>query len=400
MFKNRPNLILFIKRLLYTLFIIFVFQIGGRITLPGLNNNVDMFADNNALQLLNISLGGLVGHFGLFTLGVGPSVTANIIVQLYNANKKNSSDTYRQDKQKENQYVRLLVLIFGLFQGFMIINSVNALRERVSAPLLVDNLTTQMLMVAILSIGGLIVSYLGERINTKGVGNGVSMLIISTIIINAGQYVYDAILYVLNTGDWITYAAIFGITLVLLFIVTMLNVSEVKIPLRSFRYREKEFDHFFPIRFLSASIMPIIITNMLLGFVRTLFPYQLEVQEFVSPTNLSGLVLSMVLIMIFTFVYNHLQLKPERMVEQLHKSDLYISDLRITEQEKYLKKTVNKVSLLGGSILIMLSILPTVIHSMYAPFPLMNATSLIIFVGGCLTLFQHARAFRERDRLQ
>ena len=173
------------NKILFTIFIIFVFRVGTHVTVPGINaESLKQLSDLPFLNMLNLVSGNAINNFSIFSMGVSPYITASIIVQLL------QMDIYPKfvewgkqgevGRRKLNQATRYITLVLAFVQSIGITASFNTLSSisLVKTP----NVSTYLLIGTILTAGSIIVTWLGEQITDKGFGNGVSMIIFSGII--------------------------------------------------------------------------------------------------------------------------------------------------------------------------------------------------------------------------
>lgn len=173
------------NKILFTIFIIFVFRVGTHVTVPGINaESLKQLSDLPFLNMLNLVSGNAMNNFSIFSMGVSPYITASIIVQLL------QMDIYPKfvewgkqgevGRRKLNQATRYITLVLAFVQSIGITASFNTLSSisLVKTP----NVSTYLLIGTILTAGSIIVTWLGEQITDKGFGNGVSMIIFSGII--------------------------------------------------------------------------------------------------------------------------------------------------------------------------------------------------------------------------
>ncbi len=175
------------KRILFTLFILFVYRIGSFIPVPNINKDVLTMADqqgSDLFGLLNTFSGGALFNFSIFALGITPSITASIIVQLLSMDVIPKFSEWQKEgengKRKLAQITRYGTIILGLIQAFATAIGFNRMYNY---DMVIDPSTATYLMIAIvLTAGTAFLMWLGEQINEKGIGNGISILIFAAIV--------------------------------------------------------------------------------------------------------------------------------------------------------------------------------------------------------------------------
>ncbi|MCL6516888.1 preprotein translocase subunit SecY [Alicyclobacillus sp.] len=396
------------RRILFTLMVIAVYRIGTYIPVPGINVQALMAGQgSNALfDLLNMFSGGAFYRFSIFAMSVMPYITASIIVQLLQAGVIPRFEEWQKEgetgRRKLTQVTRYLTVAFGLIQaaGF-------TFQFARTGVLYSNDWWSYVLIVISLTAGDTLLMWFGEMITEKGVGNGISVLIFISIIARIGQLgeeVYRSWFYThpdelfLNVIKVILLVA--GIIL-LFAVIVFVQQAERRIPVQYAKrvvgrtvYSGQQTH--IPLKVNAAGVIPVIFASSLLLLPYTIATYFTThswaqvVLRFLSPNSLYYIGAEVVLIILFTFFYTHVQINPQQLAEQLQKHAGYIPGVRPgLETEQYIIRVVNRITVFGSVFLGVISVLPYLLlsgadlTSVY-----FGGTSLLIIVGVALQTLQ------------
>ena len=342
------------NKILFTIFIIFVFRVGTHVTVPGINaESLKQLSDLPFLNMLNLVSGNAMNNFSIFSMGVSPYITASIIVQLL------QMDIYPKfvewgkqgevGRRKLNQATRYITLVLAFVQSIGITASFNTLSSisLVKTP----NISTYLLIGSILTAGSIIVTWLGEQITDKGFGNGVSMIIFSGIIASIPKMfstIYEDFFVNVRTGDltrsYIIVALLIVVGLAIVFFTTFVQQAEYQIP---------------------AGVIPVIFASSITTIPSTILPFFSKVtwlshlQGLLSYNTPSGMIIYAILIILFSFFYTFVQVNPEKTAEYLQKNGSYIPSVRPgRETEKYMSSLLKRLATIGAVFLAFISLAP------------------------------------------
>ena len=392
-FKNKEV----VGRIFFTIMILFVFRVGAAITLPGIDVSTmtdQVTADNTVLSMMNLLGGGALSNFSVFALGVSPYITAQIIVQLLGMDVLPALTELNKQGQfgrkKTEMATRYLTLMLGAVQGYGIIQmSKNVDWISITFE---ENFLTYAYIISILMAGTMLVMWLGDQITTKGVGNGISVIIFAGIVVSLPNQISTAfrkwILAKWNLGSGEASLGVFRFILyILAFVaivafVTFIELSKRKIPVqhssRSGGSEKMSRASFLPIKVNSAGVIPVIFASSIMTTPTIIASFiseeasnakwlKLFSNTYMYPMGAHfkmpwGLIIYMVLIFAFSFFYANLQINPERMAEDFKKNGSYIPGIRPgVETERYVRKVLNRVTLLGSLSLMFIAALPVVL---------------------------------------
>jgi len=398
------------KRILFTLMVLAVYRIGTYIPVPGMNvSALNAGAGNNALfSLLNMFSGGAFYRFSIFAMSVTPYITASIIVQLLQSGVIPRFEEWQKEgesgRQKLTQVTRYLTVALGLLQaaGFTYMFARSGLLLPGA-----NNWWSYVVIVVTLTAGDTLLMWFGEMITEKGVGNGISLLIFTSILSRfstLGQEVY-ANWFMNQSGHLFlgilkTLILIAGIVVIFALIV-FVQQAERKIPVQ---YAKRVVGRtvysgqqsYIPIKLLAAGVIPVIFAISLLFLPYTIASYFQShhwaefILRYLSPQTGWFMGAEVILIILFTFFYTHVQINPQQLAEQLQKHAGFIPGVRPGhETEMYIIKVINRVTVFGSVFLGVISVLPfLLLGAMNLTDYNIQGTSLIILVGVALQTMQ------------
>ncbi len=388
------------KKILFTLLILFIYKLGTSVRVPGTQNITE---ELGFLELLNVMGGGSLKKFSIFALGVTPYISASIIVQLlqmdiipYFSNLAKEGHTGRV---KLNKITRYLGIILAFFQGLVM-----------SFSFLGDGATTiEYLRVSvILTAGTCFLLWLGDQITRKGVGNGISMLIMAGILISTPAMINDAFgSFVVGTT---TQEIALGITKFILFLVLYVGIivgvvfiekSERRVPIQYSNRTQTAYgakQTYIPFKLDSAGVMPVIFASSLISIPSLMAAFikndnfSLFINKYINYTTVTGFILYVVLIILFSYLYTFMAtgLKPKELAENLNKQGGYIPGIRPgKETQKYIGSVLSKTTFLGALFLVIIAGLPIIVSNISSlPTSVtVGGTGLLIVVGVALETY-------------
>ena len=394
------------SKILFTIFIVFVFRIGTSITVPWVNaNSLNALSGLSFLNMLSLVSGNAMKNFSVFALGVSPYITASIVVQLLQmALLPKFVEWGKQGevgRRKLNQATRYIALVLAFVQSVGITAGFNALS---GAKLLTVPLTPQVFLVigAILTAGSMIVTWLGEQITDKGYGNGVSMIIFAGIVASIPDMVKGIYVdYFVNvpssrlTSSLIFVAILIIAVLLIVYFTTYVEQAKYKIPIQYTKVAQgAPSSSYLPLKINPAGVIPVIFASSItaapaaiLQFVSASglnWEWVKTAQELVSTSTPSGVALYALLIILFTFFYTFVQINPEKAAENLQKSGAYIHGVRPGKgTEEYMSKLLRRLATVGSLFLGVISILPIVAKDLFGLSEVVafGGTSLLIIIS-------------------
>ncbi len=413
LFRNKETR----SKILFTLAMLLIYRLGASIPVPGIDSSKlvsGIGSDSLSLiTMMNILGAGSWQTFTIFSMGVGPYLTASMVMELltmdiipYLAELKEQGQKGRQQIDKITRY---LAVVLSFLQAY----TLTITFDQSYNILINDSKTTYLYIATILTAGTFFLIWLGDRIASYDIGNGISMIIFAGIVCNIPyQFINAWALLVTAAEESARFAGIVKfILLVILYIaliVLVIFVSEAtrKIPIQatssSLRRGNQNFNYL-PLKINSASVMPVIFASTVMVAPKTIlallsnfsfykttdFTLKLEaIFDFISDfTKVGGLLIYVALIFFFTFFYTNLEVNPADITESLNKQGTFIPGVRPgIETQTHIAKVLNRITLLGALFLCFIAALPYLL-SMFTSIPAqitMGGTSIIIMVGVAL----------------
>ena len=386
------------KRILFTLVILFIYRLGSAIPAPGINDTLITLSANSILNMMSILGGGSIEQMSIFSLGVGPYITASIIIQLLSMDiipaLTEMAKSGKKGRQQMDRITRYLGVVLALVQGYFIVQLLSSQYEMVDNP----GFMSYAYIALIFTAGTMFLLWLADQITTKGVGNGVSIIIFAGIVAempNNFKLVYDTFVgsdatSKLGVAGFVIYCLMFIAIIVL---VVLMQMAERRIPIQqstSQRLNRSKGDlNHLPLKINSASVIPVIFASALIQGPQIIASWvNTDAYNFLSKlcdfTNPLFLVFYAILIILFTFFYTNLTVDPNKMAEDLGKQGQYIPGVRPgSETKEYVSKVLNRITCLGAILLTFIALLPYVVSNLtgLSQRAALGGTGIIIVVG-------------------
>jgi preprotein translocase subunit SecY len=396
------------RRILFTLFILFVYRIGSFIPVPNINKDVLTAAGQQGADLfglLNTFSGGALFNFSIFALGITPYITASIIVQLLSMDVIPKFSEWQKEgengKRKLAQITRYGTIILGVIQAFATAIGFNRMYNQ---QMVIDPSTSTYLMIAIvLTAGTAFLMWLGEQINEKGIGNGISILIFAAIVASIPKHVRDIYADQFTDPSQVFFSIIKMVIIVLIVILIIAGVIFIQQGVRKIpvQYAKRvvgqkmyggQSTHI-PLKVNGAGVIPVIFAVSLLMFPITIAQFWANhawAQWIIANmyyTKPLGMVLYILLIIGFTFFYTFVQFNPQQLADNMKKNGGYIPGIRPGKPTAgFLMRVITRITLAGAVFLALISVIP-VFFGTLAGLPnsvKLGGTSLLIVIGVAL----------------
>ena len=386
------------KRIYFTLLVLTIYVIGISIEVPGTQQ---ITKNLGFLELLNVMGGGALKNFSIFALGVSPYITASIIIQLLQMDIiPYFSELGKQGatgQQKLNQITRYVGILFAFVQGYAM--SIAFLGSSMGT---IGYLKVALIMTA----GTAFLLWLGDQVTQKGLGNGVSLLIMAGIVYSLPSMMKTAFNSLIPNG--LAYSTALEIGSFVLFLLVYLLIiagvvwmegAERRI---SIQYANKSTANlgkqtFMPIKINSAGVIPVIFASSLLGIPATIAQFINKgdftnfVDKYLNYNQPVGFILFVVLIFFFAYFYTFVQMKPDNMAKNLQNNGGYIPGIRPGEAtKKYFTSVLARLTVVGAFALTLLAVLPILVN-MFTPLPSsvqLGGTGLLIVVGVAIETYK------------
>ncbi|MDE5900398.1 MAG: preprotein translocase subunit SecY [Muribaculaceae bacterium] len=400
------------KRILVTLMLVLVYRLGCYVVLPGINPAhlmaLEKFTESSGLmQLLNMFSGGAFSNASIFALGIMPYITASIVIQLLGMVLPSFQKMQREGesgRQKLNQYTRYLTVLILVIQGpAYLVNLQHQLNAAASSTGSVIEMGgwTMAYLTVILAAGSMFIMWLGERITDRGIGNGISFIILVGIIARLPQALsLEFVSRLPGTAGTQGGLIMFVIELILLFAVTVGAVLLVqgtrKVPVQ---YAKRVVGNrqyggarqYIPLKVNAAGVMPIIFAQAIMFIPLSLSGFSADGSGsgfFATFSNVNGFWYNAVyflLIVVFTYFYTAITVRPTQMAEDMKRNNGFIPGVKPGKATvDYLDSIMSRITLPGSIFLGIVAIMPAFarlfgISQNFAQF--FGGTSLLILVG-------------------
>lgn len=390
------------KRILFTLGAIIVFRLGTHITVPGIDADalraIFDAQGGGVFDFLNMFTGGALQRFSLFALGVTPYINASIIFSLLTSvipKLKELQQQGREGRRKITAYTRYATVALAIVQG---IAMTSLLRTAASGG---AGIWFYLTSIVSLTTGTIFLMWLGERITENGIGNGISMLIMVSILSRFPASLRD-MWVAISTGSA---NAIWGLVFIVLLIVVVAGMTMVQQGQRklSIQYAKRTMGRriygghtsHLPLRVNQGGVIPVIFASALLSLPETLFraiPALNQYSIYVTQGSLAYIVAYVLLIFFFTFFYSSIVFDPNDIAKNVRDAGGFIPGVRPGKPTaEYITSIQNRMLLIGAVFLSVVAVLPYILSSVsnLSSMFLVGGTSLLIVVGvGIDTLMQ------------
>ncbi len=385
------------KRILFTLAVLAIFILGTNIMVPGAKA---ITSDLGFLELLSLMSGGSLKSFSIFALGVAPYISASIITQLLQMDIlpyfKELKEQGATGRQKINRINRYLGILFAFVQGYLF--SYAYLKGMGSLTVLKTTL--------IITAGSSLLIWLADEVTNKGIGNGMSLIIMAGIVQALPGMFITAFNDLVLAGNFSTLAGtslfiLFVIVYVLIIVgVIFIETAQRRIPIQYSNRTSSSYNaeqSYIPIKLNSAGVMPVIFASAFVGIPSLVAQvvnneaFKNFVNNYINYTSLTGFILYVVLIFAFGYVYTLMELNPEEMSENLDKNRSYIPGVKPGEKTAaYLKSVITKLTVVGSLFLIVLAALPILMSKIphLSSTVTLGGTGLLIVVGVALETYK------------
>ncbi len=410
-------------KILFTLILLAACRIGSFIPVPGINGEIAVGffrhatgGAQNLFQMVDIFSGGAFSQMTVIALGVIPYISSSIIMQLlvalWPALQREVKENPEQGKRKINNLTRLLTLGLAILQSAMYARyavQLNFSRPGIVAGELLDiqlfgaPILFYLLVVFTMTTGTLLLMWIGEQITEKGIGNGMSLIIMIGIL-SSLPTALGIILQQLNLDSQDAGQMNFSTVLVIIAVFICVTIATIlviqghrRIPLQYARrvVGRKEIqggNSYVPLKVNYAGVIPVIFASSLLMFPATLGTFIGkgnwigEVASWLSPGSTLYLVLFVAFIIFFTYFWTATQFRPDQIASDMKKNGAFIPGIRQGKPtQDYLESTMNRITLLGATFLALIAILPNIIGKVLGVPQTISyffgGTALLILVG-------------------
>lgn len=391
-------------RILFVVGALALFRFLAAVPIPGVDKAAlaSFFASNQFFGLLNIFSGGGLAQLSIVMLGVGPYITASIIMQLATIIFPQVKAAYFEEgeagRAKFIEWSRLLTIPIAVLQavGFLFLLQGQNVIGQLDAVALIAN-------IALIAAGSLLLMWIGELVTEFGIGNGVSLIILSGILASVPASIAQTI-FAATAANIPSYLAFTFLAAAMTYAVVVVSDAERSIPIAYARAMRgaalaQGAATYLPIRLLQAGVIPIIFALSLLLVPQMVLSMLNAIQvsfassaalwytAFLSNPWKYGTVY-FALVVLFTYFYTAVTFEPKRVAENLQKTGAFVPGVRPgRETEEYIGNVVNRITLPGACFLGLLAVAPSIIQGLTGVTTLvLGGTALLIAVQVTLDL--------------
>ncbi len=411
------------KRILFTITMLLVYRIGAVIPVPFINPEaLQAFLEAGSSTIfgyVDVLTGGAFSEATIFAMSITPYITASIIIQLLTVAIPALERIAKQGdegRKKLAQYTRYATVVIGLIQGFGLYA---VLRSQYGA-ITPDTAFTGFVIVLTFTAGTAFLMWLGEQINDRGIGNGISMILFAGII-SRGPAMVASFSSMIQSGAmeiWMV-AIIAALTIVAVMFVVFMNNAERRIPVQYAKrvVGRKMYggqNSHIPLKVTMTGVLPIIFAGSICTLPATIamfFPapevgtFWYSFQAALQPDSILYAILYFLLILFFNFFYTAMQFNPVEIANNIKNNGGFIPGLRPGKPTSdFIKRSLGKITVLGAMFLGVIAVLPILMSGVMGLNFYLGGTSLLIVVGVALEtvkqmesqmLMRHYKGFLE-----
>jgi len=366
------------KKILYTILILVVYRVLVQISVPGVDIDGvrDFFAsgDNSVFSMYSMLTGGAMEKFSILMMGLAPYINASIIMQLMTVVVPKLESLQKEGEagqKKINFYTRVLTVIFALGQSYGVLYYIGSEIPSVN----IGNIQDVFPLMLVITAGTMVLVWLGEQITDKGLGNGISLIIMASIVANIPTIFANILGSVESltgdTGKLIPFVIFLALVIVLVVLTILATEGQRKIPV-NYGTGGQSMASNLPIRVLQAGMIPIIFALSLVTFpsvvLQMIQPENSPVADFITQNLNPGsaspyfFVIYTALIVFFSYFYVSIVFKTEDIAENIQKRGGFIPGYRPgRETSEHLSDVSFRLNLWGGLFLAFVAIVPIII---------------------------------------
>ncbi len=404
-FRNAWKVAELRRKILYTLLIIVIFRLGSAIFVPFLDSNIisEMLGDGTLLTYLDTMTGGALSQGTLFAMSITPYINASIIIQLLTVAipaLERLSKEGDEGRKKLNKITKLTTLGLALFQAtafYFALRGYGAVAYRDGF----EGVLSAIAIIACFVAGACLIVWLGDQINEKGIGNGISMILFAGIVARGPSEVYDLILSMKdNMKNAILVPVILLIFVLMIGLVVLMTNAERRIPVQ---YAKRvvgrkmyggQSTHI-PVKVAMAGVMPIIFAMSVMSLPQTIcyfcgidgtgVGFWHDFVRLFSQGSWLYAILYFVLIIAFNYFYIAIQYNPVEIANNLKKNNGAIPGIRPGRPTSdFIQNSLSKISLIGAIFLAFIAIFPIIFQTLTKINVSLGGTTMLIVVGVAL----------------
>ena len=398
------------NRIFYTLLMLALYRLGTHIPVPGVDPKaLENYMHSSAgilYNIYNLFSGGALGRLSVFALGIMPYISAAIIMQLLTAMVPTLERYQKEEgdygRWKITQYTRYLTIAIAAFQSMALSIWISNIHTPSGQPIITENpLFFIFMTTVIITTGTVLLMWIGEKITEFGIGNGISIIIMASIVVNIPTAIIRTY-ELLKAGDLSILKAVMAIAVIILVVAGIIYIQEAERRI-SIQYTRRNIGiptaqaTYIPFKLNPAGVIPIIFAVAILMFPATIanfFANKSEIArtiaETLTPQSYVYFILYIGLIIFFTYFYTAIIINPNDIADNLRKSGAFIPGIRAGMQTaEYLNYVLSRLVFAGAVFLSLIAVLPMLlIKWLDVPFYFGGTSALIVVVVALDTLHQ------------
>lgn len=402
------------SRVIFTIGILVVYRIGSFIPVPGIDSHaLSILAEQNQggiLGMFNMLSGGALGRMSIFALAIMPYITASIIIQLMTVAYKPLERLKKEGetgRRKLNQISRYLTVIFAAFQAYGVTVGLEGTVTSSGPVVVIGHLVFMLSTITTLVVGTIFLMWLGEQISSRGVGNGISLIIFMGIISGIPSAVIGMFEFARKgvISPVIVFLILCGVVMMIAIIVLFERAQRkvlVQYPKKQVGNKMYGGDStHMPLKLNTSGVIAPIFANSILLFPATITGFAGDVSEFFAfiAHHLGHgkplfIILYVILILFFSFFYTAIVFNSEETANNLRKNGAYIPGRRPGKNTaEYFDYLLSRITVIGSMYLSVVCIVPELLMNKYAVAFALGGTSFLIVVNVVLDTFAQVQTY-------
>ncbi len=398
-------------RILFVLGALFISRLLAAIPIPGIDSGklINFFAGNDFLSFLNVFSGGGMSKLSIVMLGVGPYITASIIMQLLTMMSSKIKNMYQEEgeigRKKFTQISRIITVPIALIQGFAFLRLLE--NSAVITHISVFDFSLNLLIIV---AGAMLMMWIGEFMTEFGIGNGTSLLIFAGIVASLPTTISQMSLS-FSISQIPMYIVLIAVFLAVIYGVVFISEAERPVPVT---YAKRitgskvsgGVSTYLPLRLNQAGVIPIIFGMSILLFPQMIFKYLSQIATNDVIKNISGNlsdfltnpwthgILYFILVFLFTYFYTAITFDPDQISKNLQQGGAFVPGVRPgNSTSEYLAKVLTRITLVGALFLGVIAVLPLIVQSVSGISSIaVGGTALLIVVSVVIDLIKKIQA--------
>ena len=400
------------NRILFTIILLVIYRIGAHIPIPGINVDAlnkffsEAQGSSGFMDFFDLFSGGALKRFTIFALGIMPYISASIIIDLLKVvfpYLDSLSKEGQEGQKKLNQYIKYGTILLCVIQSFALTSWMTSMKVSGGESVVPESAGASFIFLSVISIttGTIVLMWFGEMITEKGIGNGISLIIMAGIVVRAPQAAMQTAKKIGETGEPIVGIILIGIFILVIAASILLTLGVRKIPLQYGKravggMQTQQTSQYLPLKINAAGVIPIIFASALLMFPSQIinmlggskYVFFNQLQYWLSPGQIPYVVIYAGLIIFFCYFYTAIRFNPNDIAENLKKYGGFIAGIRPGQNTAdAIMYILNRITLFGSLFLACIAIVPDFIIQIWPEQVdpemayLFGGTSLLIIVG-------------------